>query len=278
MQFPHIDPILLQIGPLAIRWYALGYIFGILLGWWYCIRLAGNERLWRGPGPMNRQQIDDFCLWVSLGVIVGGRVGSVLIYNTSTIWTEPLEIFKVWHGGMSFHGGLIGVVIAAFAFALKNRLDVIRVGDLVAPCTVFGLLFVRLGNFINGELWGRPTNVPWAMVFPEAGPEPRHPSQLYEAALEGIVIGLVLRWATHHTPALQRRGLVAGLFFVLYALFRIFVEFFREPDRWMPHLPFGVTTGMLLCVPMLVAGAVLVSWSSLRPQAPAAASTTERGA
>ena len=259
MPFPHINPVLIQLGPLAIRWYALAYVAGILLGWRYGVLLVRNTRIWRATAPtLNEKQVDDLVLWIALGVVVGGRLGSILFYNTSVIWTDPLEILKAWHGGMSFHGGLIGVTIALIAFARLNRIDVLRLADLTAPCVPIGLFFGRIANFINGELWGRPTTLPWGMVFPRAGPEPRHPSQLYEAGLEGVILFLILRWATHGRKLLPRQGMVTGLFLAFYGLFRILLENVREPDRDMPHYPLGLTMGIMLSLPMVVAGVGLV--------------------
>jgi phosphatidylglycerol---prolipoprotein diacylglyceryl transferase len=270
LTFPDIDPVLIQIGPFAIRWYALAYVAGILLGWRYVVGLTRNAKLWplRGP-PATEAQIDDLILWITLGIIVGGRLGHVLFYTPSVIWTDPLEILQVWHGGMSFHGGALGVLTAVLIFARLNKLDLFRLGDLVTACAPIGLFFGRVANFINGELWGRTTDVPWAMVFPGAGPLPRHPSQLYEAALEGIVLFLVLRWATHGAKLLNRRGVVAGMFILGYALIRTSLETVREPDAYMPLFPFGLTMGMMLSAPMILGGAWLI-WRGMREPLPAA--------
>ncbi|WP_374657498.1 prolipoprotein diacylglyceryl transferase [Phenylobacterium sp.] len=272
MQFPDFDPVLVQIGPLAIRWYALAYVAGILLGWRYVAGLVKNQALWGPRGaPATTAQIDDLILWITLGVILGGRLGHVFFYTPSIIVEDPAEIVKVWHGGMSFHGGTLGVLIAVFGFCWKNKLDVFRVGDAITACAPIGLFFGRVANFINGELWGRPTDAPWAIIFPQAGPEPRHPSQLYEAALEGVLLFLILRWATHGAGLLKRRGVVAGMFFLGYAVFRTIVENFREPDRYLQHFPFGLTMGMMLSAPMVIGGLYLI-WRGLRePLAPEAA-------
>ena len=280
MPFPNIDPVLLQIGPLAIRWYALAYVAGILLGWRYAVGLTRNLAIWRGAAPTaNEKQVDDLVLWVTLGVIVGGRLGYVLFYKPALIWTDPVEILRTWNGGMSFHGGLIGVVAALVGFSIANKIDLLRLADLTAPAVPIGLLFGRLANFINGELWGRPTTLPWGMVFPRAGLEPRHPSQLYEAGLEGIFLFLALRWATHGARALPRRGFVTGLFLVCYGLFRILLENVREPDRDMPTFPMGLTMGIMLSVPMVLVGLGLIAGSrrpgSLAPPDPAAAVADE---
>ena len=269
MPFPDFDPVLVHLGPIAIRWYALAYVAGILLGWRYAVALVKNAKLWalRGP-PATVDQIDDLILWVTIGVIVGGRLGHVLFYTPQLIWTDPLEIFKTWHGGMSFHGGALGVLIALVVFAWRNRIDVLRLGDVAAACTPIGLFFGRIANFINGELWGRPTTVPWGIIFPGAGPEPRHPSQLYEAALEGVVLFLLLRWSTHVRKDLNRRGVVMGMFIAGYGVVRTSLENVREPDSYMPNFPFGLTMGMMLSVPMVLVGAWLI-WRGLNEPLPA---------
>ena len=273
LQFPNFDPVLVQIGPVAIRWYALAYVAGILLGWRYAVSLVKTPRIWRGVEPTaTEKQVDDYVLWVAIGVVGGGRLGSILFYSTSTIWTDPLEILKPWHGGMSFHGGMIGVIVAILLFARANRIGVLRLADVTAPCVPIGLFFGRIANFINGELWGRPTHVPWAMVFCNdrirrtfggcpAGMVPRHPSQLYEASLEGVALFLLLRWATHGRKLLPRRGFVTGLFLAGYGCARIALENVREPDLDMPHFPLGLTMGIMLSVPMVIAGLGLIAWA-----------------
>jgi phosphatidylglycerol:prolipoprotein diacylglycerol transferase len=266
--FPDIDPVLVQIGPFAIRWYALGYVAGILIGWRYITGLVRNAALWPLRGaPATAEQIDDLILWLTLGIILGGRLGHVFFYTPSLIWTDPLEILKVWNGGMSFHGGVLGVLIATVAFARLNKVDLLRLGDVITAAAPIGIGLVRVANFINAELWGRPTDLPWGVVFPGAGPEPRHPSQLYEAALEGLVLFFVLRWATHSAGALNRRGVVAGMFFLGYGLIRVALENVREPDAYMPHFPLGLTMGMMLSLPMILGGAFLV-WRGLREPRP----------
>ncbi len=277
MQFPNFDPVIFHIGPLAIRWYALAYVAGILLGWRYAVGLIRKPRLWGGQTPVvNAEQIDDLILWITLGIIVGGRIGYILFYAPNLVWDDPLEIFQVWKGGMSFHGGFLGVVTAIVLFSLGNRIDMFKLGDIIAPAVPIGLFFGRIANFINGELWGRPTSVPWGIQFPQAGIEYRHPSQLYEAALEGILLFLILRFATHRLLWLQRRGAVAGLFMVGYGLFRISLESMREPDAQMlPFLRDVVTMGTILSIPMLLFGLWLI-WRSLSQPAPVAVSTPER--
>ena len=265
MPFPNFDPVLIHLGPIAIRWYALAYIAGILLGWRYGVGLIRNARLWRpGAPPITAAQIDDLILWVTLGVILGGRLGYVLFYGRGAFLSDPLEIVKVWHGGMSFHGGFLGVMIAIIGFARVNRVDMLRLGDLVAPCVPIGLFFGRIANFINGELWGRPTTLPWGIIFPNA-PDglPRHPSQLYEAGLEGVALFAILLWATHRLGWLRLRGAVTGLFILMYGVFRISLENVRQPDAGLDHMPFGLTMGILLSTPMVLAGAWLI-WRSRR--------------
>jgi len=268
--FPHIDPVLVHIGPFAIRWYALAYVATILLGWRYVVGMVRNQKLWthRRP-PADALQIDDLILWLTLGVIVGGRLGYILFYSTATIWTDPVAILKTWEGGMSFHGGALGVVIAGLLFARFKKIDALRLGDLIVAAEPIGGFLVRVANFINGELWGRPTTVPWGMVFPDAGPLPRHPSQLYEAALEGLVLFIVLRWATHGAKLLNRRGVVLGMFLTGYGLIRIGLENVRQPDVQMPDFPFGLTMGMMLSIPMLLVGLFLI-WRGMREPLPPA--------
>ena len=268
MQFPNFDPVIFHIGPLAIRWYALAYVAGILLGWRYAVGLVKNLKLWGGQTPVaNSEQIDDLILWVTLGVIVGGRLGYILFYAPNLVWDDPLEIFQVWKGGMSFHGGFLGVIAAVILFARANRMDMFKLGDIVAPAVPIGLFFGRIANFINGELWGRPTTVPWGIQFPAAGIEYRHPSQLYEAALEGLVLFFVLRFATHRLMWLQRRGAVCGLFMIGYGVFRIALESVREPDAQMlPFLRDVITMGTLLSIPMLLVGVWMV-WRSRQDRA-----------
>ncbi len=281
MPFPEIDPILVQIGPLAIRWYALAYVAGILLGWRYATGLLRNDRLWtRRAAPFTPEQMDDLILWIAIGVIVGGRLGHVLFYTPSMIWTDPLGILRTWEGGMSFHGGVIGVALAMVLFTRRNQLDLLRVADVIAPAYPIGHFLGRCANFINGELWGRPTDLPWGMVFCNrqveitygscpAGLVPRHPSQLYEAALEGLVLFLILRWATHVAKLGNRQGVIAGLFLLFYALFRIPIETVRAPDAGLDNFPLGLTMGMMLSVPMVLAGVYLI-WRGMRQPLPPA--------
>jgi len=257
MDFPNFDKYVfgLQWHGFGVRWYALAYVAGILIGWWCAIKLARREALWGARSPvMSRDQVDDLILWITVGVIVGGRVGSMVFYNTAALWQTPLEIFKIWKGGMSFHGGLIGVTIAMLLFARVNKLPIFRVSDLVSPCVPIGLFFGRIANFINGELWGRHTSLPWGFYIDKEDALPVHPSQLYEALLEGVLLFIILRLATHKWGQLKRAGAVTGLFLAGYSLFRILVEFVRAPDAGLDHLPLGLTMGMILSLPMLAIG------------------------
>lgn len=251
------------LGPFALRWYALAYIAGLLLGWRYMVLLIRNEKLWATKArPATEPQLDDFLFWATLGVILGGRIGYVLFYKPDMIWLNPGEIVAIWHGGMSFHGGLIGVALAIWWFAKKHKTPLFSLADLVACAAPIGLFFGRLANFVNAELYGRETTVPWAVQFPQTGvlgelayTSPRHPSQLYEAFLEGLVLFALLRFATHNRAALQKPGLVTGLFLAGYGTFRLLVEFVREPDQHMPEALRGyITMGMLLCLPMIALG------------------------
>ena len=257
--FPVFDPVAISFGWIVIRWYALAYIAGIVIGWIYARSLVKKERLWGGPAPITLVQLDDFILWVTIGIIVGGRTGYVLFYNPAFFIQHPAEIFQLWNGGMSFHGGFLGCVAAVMLFARKNEISILSLGDITTAVGPIGLFLGRLANFINSELWGRPadSSVPWAMVFPNGGPLPRHPSQLYEAALEGILLFAVLA-VMIRMGALKRPGLILGSFIAIYGLARITGEFFREPDPQLGFLWGGLTMGMLLSVPMIIAGAILI--------------------
>jgi phosphatidylglycerol:prolipoprotein diacylglycerol transferase len=259
MAFPVFDPVAIAIGPIVIRWYALAYIFGIVLGWLYARSLLKTERLWDGPAPMTLVQLDDFILWVTVGIILGGRTGYVLFYNFAFFVQHPAEIFELWKGGMSFHGGFMGCVVAVIWFARANKISILSLGDLTTAVAPIGLCLGRLANFINSELWGRPADpsLPWAMIFPNGGPLPRHPSQLYEAGLEGILLFAILAIMVR-LGALKRPGLVLGSFIAIYGLARIAGEHFREPDPQLGFLWGGLTMGMLLSVPMVIVGVVMI--------------------
>jgi len=264
LPFPHFDPVIFAIGPFAIRWYALAYIAGIALGWVYARAILRNERLWGGPVPITAVQFDDYVLWVTLGIILGGRTGYVLFYNLPYFLQHPLEMFQLWNGGMSFHGGFLGCVAAVLLFGWRNKVPVLSLGDITCAVGTIGLFLGRIANFINGELWGRTTDVAWAVVFPTGGPLPRHPSQLYEAVLEGLVLFVILGLMIRR-GALRRPGLIIGWFAILYGLARIFSEFFREPDPQLGFLWGGLTMGMLLSVPLIAAGVGFVLWALTRP-------------
>ena len=255
--FPAFDPVLVHIGPLAIRWYALAYIVGILGGWLYARAIIRAERLWDGKPPLTVIDFDDFILWVTLGIILGGRAGYVLFYNPAYFFAHPSEILQLWKGGMSFHGGFLGCVIAVIAFARYRGIPILSLGDIVCAVAPIGLFLGRLANFVNAELWGRTTDVPWAFVFPGAGPLPRHPSQLYEATLEGIVLFAVLA-VMMRGGALKRPGTILGAFCLGYGIARTVCEFFREPDQQLGFLWGGLTMGMLLSLPLMIAGIALI--------------------
>ena len=256
---PVFNSIAIEIGPIAIRWYALSYIAGIVLGWIYARALLKKERLWGGPAPITLLQLDDFILWVTVGIILGGRTGYVLFYNLPFFLSHPGEIFELWKGGMSFHGGFLGCVAAVILFSRKNNISILSLGDITTAVGPIGVFLGRIANFINGELWGRPAdpNLPWAMVFPTGGPLPRHPSQLYEAGLEGILLFALLAVMVR-MGALKRPGLILGSFITYYGFARIIGEQFREPDPQLGFLWGGLTMGMLLSVPMIFAGAIII--------------------
>ncbi len=254
-----LSPVAIAVGPLAIRWYSLAYIAGILIGWWYLLRLIAL------PGaPLARRHADDMVFYVTLGILLGGRLGYSLFYRPD-LWLHPLDVLKLWEGGMSFHGGAIGVTLALVWLSLRERLDWMRVADYIACCVPFGLFFGRLANFVNGELWGRVTDVPWGIVFPDA-PDglPRHPSQLYEAGLEGIVLGLALAWAFWRTDARRLPGRLSGIFLLGYGLCRFAVEFVREPDAGLGILGWGLTMGQTLTLPMAIGGIWLIATARRR--------------
>jgi phosphatidylglycerol---prolipoprotein diacylglyceryl transferase len=301
LQYPDFDPVLVSIpalhlgsltlGPFPIRWYALAYIAGIFLGYLYCVALVKNRRLWGQRTPTaTPPQIESLMLWVTFAIILGGRIGYVLFYmlvspqQRADLFQHPYIVFEIWTGGMSFHGAAIGVGLALIGFARANRLALFGVTDLVAASEPIGQCFGRLANFVNGELWGRPTNLPWGMVFcnhhiaqenggacPAEVMMPRHPSQLYEAALEGVVLFLVLRFATHRLKWLQRPGATTGLWMIGYGAIRIALENVRNPDIGMPNFPLGLTMGMMLSIPMIILGSALIWWAFHKPPpAPAA--------
>jgi phosphatidylglycerol:prolipoprotein diacylglycerol transferase len=283
LPFPQIDPVLVHLGPFPIRWYALAYIAGILAGWWGVVRVLRQKKLWAAPPfsgrpPATEDDIGDLVVWTILGVIIGGRLGWVLIYGTVLcsvtpqyaafcdglpmgFMTDPIRIIAAWDGGMSFHGGLLGVVLAVWLFCRRRKLKMLSVADLVCAFAPIGLFFGRLANFVNGELWGRPSDAPWAMVFPR---DPyhlaRHPSQLYEAALEGLALLVIMQIALRVFGAHRRPGLLSAIFFLGYGTFRFICEFFREPDTQFIG---PVSMGMALSIPVwLTAGALF--WLAYR--------------
>ena len=254
--FPQFDPVLVHLGPLAIRWYALAYIAALLIGWRLVRRLAAAR-----PAVADTRQVDDFLTWATLGVVLGGRLGYVLFYQPLRFAAAPWEILAVWGGGMSFHGGMLGVAIAIVWFCRREAIPVLAFADRIAVAAPIGLCLGRMANFINGELWGRPAPdwLPWAMIFPIAGPEPRHPSQLYQAGLEGLLLFALLFALSRLAAVRARAGLLTGVFLAGYAIARITGEFFREPDAFLGFVFRGATMGQLLSVPMLVVGAALIA-------------------
>ena len=287
LPYPHIDPVALHIwGPLEIRWYALAYIAGIVLAWWGIVRVLRKKALWAHPPfngrpPATEDDIGDLIVWATFGVIIGGRLGWVLIYGVILCSVtpdyggfctglpmdfvhHPMRIFAAWEGGMSFHGGLFGVIVAMWLFCRRHKLKLLPIADLACAFAPVGLFFGRIANFINDELWGRPTDVPWAMIFPRGGNIPRHPSQLYEAALEGIVLFIILQIALRVFRANEKPGLLSALFLFGYGAFRFFVEWFREPDSQFIG---PISMGMALSIPIWLAAGFLFWISRRKPAA-----------
>lgn len=256
LAFPDISPIIFSIGPFAVHWYGLGYVIGIMFAWWYGKKLLRNHRLWaNNQPPMQPEALDDFVIWAALGVVIGGRLGYVLFYNSAYYFSNPLAIPAVWDGGMSFHGGILGTTVAMILFARSRGIKVWSMFDTVAAGVPIGLGVVRVANFINDELWGRVSDVAWAVRFPNGGGLPRHPSQLYEAFLEGLVLFFVLFLLVWVGKKLKAPGFIAGTFVLGYGLSRIIVEFFREPDAQLGYLFGGwLTMGMILSLPMVLIG------------------------
>jgi phosphatidylglycerol:prolipoprotein diacylglycerol transferase len=262
LPFPAIDPVAIEIGPLAVRWYALAYIFGLLGSWAYAYVLVRDNRLWSNTPRPDPKSLDDLLLYGMLGTIIGGRLGQVLFYEPSSYLAHPIEILQIWNGGMAFHGGLIGVLLAIWYFAYRQQISLLTIADICATICPIPIFLVRIANFIQQEHWGRPTDVPWAIVFPDVDVQPRHPSQLYEAILEGFLLLIVLALVSQK-GGFRRPGLLTGLLAMGYALARIGVEFFREPDPDIEQLAYGFTMGMVLSAPMLVIGLALVIRSYL---------------
>jgi phosphatidylglycerol:prolipoprotein diacylglycerol transferase len=265
--FPQFDPVIVQVGPFAIRWYALAYIAGIVLGWRLLRRL-----IVQAPAVGTKLQADDFVTWATLGIVLGGRLGYVLFYQPALYLAHPAQILEVWHGGMSFHGGAIGVTLAILLFCRRNRIPILGFADRLAVCVPIGLGLGRVANFINGELWGRPAPawLPWAMIFPTGGSIPRHPSQIYQALMEGLILFLTMYALSRRQAIRARFGMLTGCFLIGYGIARIIGEMFREPDAFLGFLYDGLTMGQILSVPMVVAGALLIWYARRRPPAPAA--------
>lgn len=253
--FPHIDPIALEIGPLVIRWYALAYLAGFMGGWWYAGRLSKLSPK-RRP---HEGDLDEVVTWMVLGVILGGRLGYVLFYNASYYFDNPLEILKIWQGGMAFHGGLIGASASMILFSIRKKIPIFQLSDIVSVCAPIGLFFGRIANFINAELYGRVTTMPWGVSFPSAPDRlPRHPSQLYEAFLEGLVLFIILNVLYRRAEIRNRPGIISGCFLAGYGVFRFIVEFFRAPDAHLGLLSLGMSMGQILSLPMILIGAAII--------------------
>jgi phosphatidylglycerol:prolipoprotein diacylglycerol transferase len=254
--FPQFDPVIVQLGPLSIRWYALAYLTALVVGWRLVRRLVGLV-----PAVATPLQVDDFLTWATLGVVLGGRLGYVLFYQPGVYLAHPAMILAVWEGGMSFHGGMLGVAIAIIVFCRRNAIPIFGFADRIAIVAPIGLGLGRVANFINGELWGRPApdSLPWAMIFPRAGAEPRHPSQLYEALMEGVLLFALVFMLSRREGLRARFGLLTGIFLCGYAVARIVGEHFREPDAFLGFLPFGTTMGQVLSIPMFLAGLWLIA-------------------
>ncbi|MEQ8447840.1 MAG: prolipoprotein diacylglyceryl transferase [Pelagibacterium sp.] len=267
--FPMIDPVAFAIGPIVIRWYALAYLAGIFLGVGYGMLLLRRKSLWvDGTPPMTPDELFDFTFWIVIGIIVGGRLGYVVFYDPLVFAANPGQIIALWDGGMSFHGGMLGLMVAMIVYLSRKKANVLSGLDLLACCATIGLFLGRVANFINAELYGSVTTMPWGVIFPGAGDLPRHPSQLYEGLLEGVLLFLVIRYFTHVKLVLRRPGIAAGIFGIGYGLSRIFVEFFRLPDSHIGYLAFGwLTMGMVLSLPIVIAGIALILWAQKRRHA-----------
>jgi phosphatidylglycerol:prolipoprotein diacylglycerol transferase len=260
--FPAIDPVAVEFGPVVIRWYALAYIGGLIIGWLYARFLVRRASLWNGPSPVTPVHLDDFILYAAIGVILGGRLGYVLFYGRDYFLENPIEILQIWGGGMSFHGGFAGMLIAVFLFCRLRKIPVLTFLDVLAAVTPIGLFLGRLANFINSELWGRITDVPWGMIFPTGGPFVRHPSQLYQAGLEGVLLFAAVSWVVWR-HGFKRPGEVGAVFVMGYGIARIIGEFFREPDAQIGFLFGWMTMGMTLSLPMVLVGGWFL-WRSRR--------------
>lgn len=261
--YPVIDPVAFEIGPIAVRWYGLAYMSGLLLGWLYIRSMLKNRSLWPGKPPLEPHMTDDLLLWTTLGVVIGGRLGNVLLYDPGYYFANPLEIFAIWKGGMAFHGGLLGVILAVYLFSRAKGVRMFTIADLCCAAAPIGIFFGRLANFINQEVVGRVTDVSWAMVFPAVDSLPRHPSQLYEAVLEGVLVFILCRWVTHRAKLLDRPGVATGVFFVGYGVCRIIAENFRTFDPTHALAGTYFTPSMVYSVPMILVGAYVI-WRAYR--------------
>ena len=254
LNFPDVSPIIFSIGPVVIRWYSLAYLAGIVIGW-----LLIKRNVKRNGLPLSQENIEDFIFYLTLGIIAGGRLGYVLFYGGNVFWQNPLLIFELWKGGMSFHGGVLGVIIATWLFARKINYKFLALTDLIVLYAPIGIFFGRLANFVNDELWGRVTNVPWAIKFPNGGYLPRHPSQLYEAFFEGVLMFLILNFLWRYQWVRQKNGFVSSLFIIFYGVFRILMEQFREPDAQMGFYFEYFTMGQILSIPLIILGSVVIA-------------------
>ncbi len=254
MNFPYIHPIAFSIGPLDIRWYSLSYIFGILISWVIVRKFLINSKK-----NISKENIDELLNYTVIGIIIGGRLGYVLFYNFEYYFFSPLEIFKIWKGGMSFHGGLLGIIISIFIFSKKRNINYLEITDMIALVSPIGIFFGRIANFINGELFGKVTNSKFGIIFPNGGELPRHPSQLYEAFFEGVLIFLILNLLFLFGKYKQFTGFFSGMFLFLYGLFRFFIEYFREPDSHIGYIFEIITLGQILCIPMIIIGIIIIS-------------------
>lgn len=254
--FPNLNPEIFSIGGISIKWYGIAYVASIIIGWKYVNLISQKNNF-----SVSKKNIDDLVIWLAIGIIIGGRIGYTLFYQPIFYINNPLKILEIWNGGMSFHGGLIGVIISLFIFSKLRRISLLLISDMLAIVTPIGLFFGRIANFINQELWGRITTVPWAFEFPLAGNLPRHPSQLYEALLEGLALYLLLAYLWHFTNLKNKYGLITGVFISGYSTIRFFVEFFREPDSYLGFIFYKFSMGQILSVPFAISGIILILFS-----------------
>lgn len=259
ISFPNIDPVIVSVGPLAVSWYSLSYVCGILLAWIYAYKIIDHGF----SSSLTKKHIDDFISWSIISIILGGRIGYILFYDPVKYLSNPIEILKTYEGGMSFHGGFIGCFIAGYLFSNKNNIKLFLLTDISFAAAPIGLFLGRIANFINAELYGRITDVPWAVIFPGSDGNPRHPSQLYEALLEGLLLFIILQYFVYKKYLQKKPGTISGIFLILYGFFRIFVEFFREPDAKIGFIANYFTLGQVLCLPMILIGIILIYTSSI---------------